>query len=240
MKLKQILIMNKNAVYILKQPEHVILSIIMVGKDYPKTETEQQMIDKLSEVSDIFFIFSNKIGNHKINMRKFTSLNRGCGFIYGTKTIGETLFDVLEYSKHIFQKHIGYLLLNDWNIAEIENRAKLPKFLVNWTASTLVKPILKIRRLEPDELYEFYKEEESSGWKFWKSIEEETDKCMFLTHTSSSPYIYFKNLVVEKWLEKDRDNYLRTFETNDIRDIVASLIKDLGMEYLEVVNLGDV
>jgi hypothetical protein len=63
---------------------------------------------------------------------------------------------------------------------------------------------------------------------------------MFLTHTSSSPYIYFKNLVVEKWLEKDRDNYLRTFETDDIRDIVASLIKDLGMEYLEVVNLGDV
>lgn len=226
--------MNKNAVYVLKQPGHVILSLVVIGMDHPKSTKFLETIDELSSVSDVLFIFSDRVGIGDIDLRKFSSLYGACGFIHGTKEIGETLFQVLEYSKHIFQRHVGYVVMNDWNIPEIEDVPKLCEQLQTWTMSTITSPIFQIRRLDPTELYRLYRLPKKPWWK----IQPEEDNIgMYMTHTSPSPVLFFKNLIRDKWLEEDRENYLKTFTENDVRSVLASLVKDLGINYLEKADV---
>src|SRR5574344_1304006 len=206
---------NKNATYVVKQPTHVIMSLVILNKSYPKTKIVQDLIDELSKTTDTFFIFDNE---KKVDLDKFTTLHGGIGFIQRSKkTLGETIFYVLDYAREIFNRHISFALVDE-NLLENKQLLNISEKLINWTSSTAINPVLNIKRNPPKELWELYK---LSGL-FNKK---EFVGGNFITHTSNSPVIFIKNLTLDKIYKKSMlSNYLKTFTDNKMGTVLASLI----------------
>jgi hypothetical protein len=228
-------IFNKESVYIVKQPEHSIMTVIVVKDDYPKSDKFRDLIDSIIDISDVFFIFvSNK---STINPKKFTTLYRSNGFIMKSneKTMAEELFYLLGYSREIFNRHVSYLMINDWNIEDIKIEP-LHDNIVTWTTSTLSSPVLDIMRCSSENIWGIYKARaEKTIWGKETIISVPGND--YLTHTSESPFIYIKNTVIDKFLEKNNiESYLGTFIGDNLGDAIASLIIDLGITFLREAN----
>lgn len=246
--------LNQEAVYVLNQPKHIILSVVVVNCSIPLIDRIHKDLDKLVKFSDVIFIFcENKfINNKKINKRKFTSLYQACGFIHSSGNLARTLFTVLEYSKEIFKKHIGITIsnLDDINFTDTQI-----KNLIEINGSAVMKPVFKIRRLNSDELFESYGKEfeeyddvELENFKIASFIlklfnkkkekEDESDTIgMYKCYTSDSRLLYFKNGTINILLNFANDermkNYIDSFiDDLDLRGILSSIIKKLNIDNL--------
>jgi hypothetical protein len=229
--------MNKNAIYLLRQPKHIILTMIYVGKEYPKSKVVHDSIDLLAKDTDVFFIFDSR--QTGINQDKFTSLYNGMGYIVSSKNSGEAMFDVLEYSREIWKTYISYLVLEDWNISSLSEISRVNSESIIWTANTIASPIMNIYRKSPEDLYSMYKiKYKKTWWGGYKEIEDSNNQ--YATHSSKSDVLFFKDIIVTKWLENPNiSKYLNTFKGSSIKDVVASLIMDMGINYLEKVKLNN-
>ena len=245
--------LNQEAVYVLNQPKHIILSVVIVDCSIPLIDRIHKDLDKLVKFSDVIFIFCEDkfINNKKINKRKFTSLYQACGFIESSGNLARTLFTVLEYSKEIFKKHIGITIsnLDDINLTDTQI-----KNLIEINGSAVMKPVFKIRRLNSDELYESYSNKEFEEYDdielenfklasfilklFNKKREENNDTIgMYKCYTSDSRLLYFKNGTINILLNFVNDermkNYIDSFiDDLDIRGILSSIIKKLNIDNL--------
>lgn len=242
--------LNREAVYVLNQPKHIILSIVVVDCQVPLKTAMHHDLDKLVRYSDVIFIFCNKFSsNKKIDKRKFTSLYQACGFVESSGNLAKTLFTVLEYSKEIFKKHIGITISN---LDDIDVTDTQIKNLIEINGSAIMKPVFKIRRLESNELFEIYErdvesEEIEAKFKLTTSILNlidrknkiitDDDYGMFKCYTSDSKLLYFKNgtinLILNFVNSPKSTNYINSFENElDIRSVLSSMIKKLGIDNL--------
>lgn len=254
---------KKEVVYVINQPNHSLLSIVVVDDktDFPLSENIHNNIEKLREISDIIFLFSNNSKN--INRKKFTSLYRACGYIESDRNINETLLKLLYYSLEIFgSKIVGNIIVNISDLEEFSD--KLRDNIIKINMSPVMKPIFKIRRLSSKEYYDIYKiktDNISNGMTLTSYFLEYTTGIniinqfksnkidnigMYSSFTSDSKILYFKTpvikLIISFWKgeENSRENYTKSFKNNDVRYFLSSVVKYLGIEVmdLEIENLN--
>ena len=228
----------KDDIFILHQPTHSVLSIILVNTDFPLTESSHNKISNLVEFSDVFFIFPEK--SRSIRKDKFTSLYEGCGWVESGQSLCETYLKTLLYSLEIFEKHVGFCLYNlsdldDFNIEVNKNK------ILELTASSVGSPIFKTRRLGSNEFYEIYKK--SNSGIFSKVSDSEN---MYCSYTSDSKLLYFKRsvagLYVNFWQSSENNKYIKSFSISDPRYFFASMTKFLTIgtidSEVEDLNIG--
>lgn len=230
---------DNNEVYVLRQPKKSILTIVYIDNIFPKNQIQQDFFDEINSVSDILFIF-NSLAKKKINVRKFTYLNKGSAFYVEDVGKPVALYNVLDYSKHIFDHYVSYVVLDDKDIENITDD-KYAKNIQTWTSSTLSQPYIKIKRLDPISLYDIYKlEDNGKFFNFSRPVFD--DKNTYSTYTSVSAFVFFKRNILNAFLdyeEKYDFKYLETFDKDSYKEAIASFIKDNNINYLENIILNE-
>lgn len=247
--------MNKNAVYVVKQPKHPIVTVILVNSDdLPLSHQAHQNIDALSTISDIVFVFSEHFKTSDVDIRKFASLYGATAYMLESgPRIGPGIFRALAYCQGVFQTFAGYILTDTIRLREVGllGQSKLEK-IQEVTMSPISKPIMNITRLSAEELGNIYlkpygdtRPDPTPSWMFWKSHDNEYDieDRINSTHKSASKFLYFKVPVIKALLtryeDKEFQSYLRSFSEDDFTFLIASLIKKLDLDNLDadIINL---
>lgn len=238
--------MNKNAVYVLEQPKHSIVSVILVdSSNLPLSRTAHDNIDALREVSDLVFVFSDRFGTKDVDIPKFSNLYGACSYVCGdSDNIGTPIFMSLAYCNSVFQKHHAYLITDTNKLTKVGYiKGKLGK-MVETVLSGIQRPVLRIERLGPEELGSIYTiplglKPKKPWWNFWESPSPDgkyydPQERLWSTHKSSSPILFFKAGIMKIMLgtygEKEFGNYLATFSEDDLTYLFASCVKRLGLE----------
>jgi len=250
--------MNKNAVYVLEQPKHSIVSIVLVNSEkLPLSPICHKNIDLLREFSDIFFVFSDKFNNREVNIPKFSNLYGACSYLCGDSTrIGFPIFTAISYCSNVFEKHYAYMITDTDKLGKVDKLEDKKKLLQEIALSGNDSPIFKIDRLGPEELgsiylTESYADEEDNSEKdnvgiissllnFWKKRRKnkEADNIrLWSTHNSSSPILYIKSGTIKNLLNDYETewfkDYLSSFVEEDLTYIFASYIKKLGLKNID-------
>lgn len=230
---------NKDAVYVLKQPTHAIASIVVVeGDKLPLTEQVHENLDKLNELSDIIFVFSDRL-KHDIDMRKFSMLYRACAFTCGSgKIVGDPLVNVISYTQEVFSgKYCTYLITS---IDRLDREISLNN-VVEFSLAGVNRPILEIDRLTAEELSEIYMFPEDSPASaagslpfqrlmsvvFSQGLNEDRSNS---THKSKTPIIFISGTTMKNLIDNTPRDYLKTFVEEDYSFFIASLIRKLGIK----------
>lgn len=231
---------NKGEVYVINQPKHTLLSIIVVNSNI--YDLIHNNFYNLSKVSDIIFLFSDFYNNdqRRINKEKFTSLYQACGFIdCPGSDINSYLFKMLSYSKEIFNKHVGYLITETSLLTGIEINDEFNNKLLEITGSSIIKPIFKIRRSTNSELKKIYYETDDTD-KVTKEkhnnlisnfigvlsevikecdpkkvkedeIKENKDFGKYCSYSSDSEILYFKNGTINLFCTYYKNNKIKEY-----------------------------
>lgn len=232
---------NKGEVYIVNQPKHTLLSVIVVNSYI--YDVIHDNLYNLSKVSDIIFLFSDFYNEDqkRINKEKFTSLYQACGFIDCPGSDVDTyLFKIFSYSKEIFNKHIGYLITETSLLSGMELDDEFNNKLLEINGSSIIKPIFKIRRATNSELKEIYYDTENESEKKYNNpissfigalseiikecdpekvrndeIKKNKDFGKYCCYSSDSEILYFRNGTINlfcTYYENDNiKNYVKTF-----------------------------
>lgn len=248
--------MNKDAVYVVKQPMHSIVSIVVVDEaKTPLHPSAHANLDQLVDMTDVIFVFSDRFSVSGFMPDKFTNLYRGCAYIHGSgNVLGRPIFQAMLYAQEIFRRHAAYVVTDLERLGKIRFQNK--ELLQTLTASAIVKPILRIKRLSPEELYSIYlpekleEEEKTPWWKFWKTepaTTQEEDRINS-RYCSDSNLMFFKQTLVKIFLKNYEDKkfmkYINTFSEDDPSYLFASYIRELGIDNIdsspeELTNIGE-
>ena len=253
---------NNDIIRVLHQPKHTVCSVIVMNTGYPLPPEVHEGIFKLSEISDLVFIFSRRlfpVETSGISPEKLTTLYGGCAWTEYTydsgSSIGMTILRALLYCQEIFDKHIGYTISQ---ASDLKDLGKVCENLVKVNMSSIAKPIYKLRRLSPSELYEFYKVPDTRknrgsfsglcclGVENIKSIilgelflPRDPD-CRYCTWHSESKVMYFRNgtikTILTMFLGDDKYKFveiLETFTDPDPRYIFSCIPQLLGIDNLD-------
>ena len=213
----------KIEIYILQQPKHSIISIVLVDSVFPIPEPQHESLAKLLEFSDIFFVFPK--GVKGIEKEKFTSLYEGCGWVEEGSGLIETYLRAVLYSLEIFECHVGFCMSR---LTDLKTDIIDPQKIISLTGSSLVSPVFETRKLTSHEFYEIYKEANSGIFKTHSDTSN-----MYASYTSESPILYFKrsNLgtIIDFWRSSENNKYIKSFTLSDPRYFFASVCKFLGI-----------
>lgn len=223
----------KDEIFILHQPKYAVFSVVSVNSSFPLSQKQHLEVDKLREFSDIFFIFSDKDfpESSKVDKNKFTSLYEGCGWIDCGENLCETFLKTLQYSLEIFEKHVGFCIIN---LSDLENTnvEKYSGKVITMTASTSSSPVLKIDRLDSEEFYNIYTKKNTGLFKKSNPLEN-----MYCSYKSTTNIVYFKRsiagLLINFWKSSENNKYIKSFEQNDLRYFIASVFKFLTISTLD-------
>ena len=241
--------MNKDAVYVLEQPKHSIVTVVLVNSaKLPLSNTAHLNIDSLREISDLFFVFSDKFETRDVDIPKFANLYGACSYICGSgEILGNPIFTALAYCDSVFQKHYAYLITDSDKLTKCGFlQSKIPSFQ-GLALMGIQKPVFKIERLGPEELGEIYTiplgaKEKSPWWKFWETNEKGTEYYdpqdrIWSTHKSPSKILFFKAPVIKAMIgtygKKEFNDYVKTFSEEDLTYLFASYIKKMGIENID-------
>ena len=231
---------NKDQVYVINQPKHILSSIIVVGDEFPLTTEIHDDIEKLCEISDVLFIYAPKHFTHQeeINFDKFASLYRSCAWIESRASLGSTLIRLFEYDKEVFQCHRSTIIMNSWNLGDIDTDK-----IMSILSSTLSKPILKIERLGSEEFYDIYKWDRSHPiLRYITPLKDRLERA-FCSYRSTSDLVFLREHTIGtlcKFYNTEDDrfphDYINSFTEDDIRYLLGSIIRyldidDLNMNY---------
>lgn len=218
-------LIDKDGVFLISQPKHKTSSIVVVGNEFPLSLDKHENIDRLSEVSDIIFVFSsNSFNNHlSIDKDKFTSLYNGCGWVDYNEFISESVMKVLYYDREIFNDHLGFIITSTWNLS---NYVFNPKEYLRILGSSLQLPILSIKRRDNIELFETYSK---------LSIFSRNEYDKFFKYKSQSNILFFRKPIVDLFLNHwtENEDYFKTFTDIDCNNMFASLIKYLNLSNID-------
>lgn len=251
--------MKKDEIYVLDQPKHIIQSVIVIDSNtFPISDKIHENLSKLSEISDIIFVFSEVHfpGQKKIVKRKFSSLYQANAYIDSPgEILGNTIFKSLLYSREIFDSHVSYTisLLSDLEKvtdSDIEGLIKI-------TGSSILKPIYKERKLTSSELYNNYKAPDYKAktsfknfikwYIFGEEIIELPDnyfnKMYSIWHTDS-PFMFYRTGTIKYFCEKFLNDVefqakIDSFDENDPKYLFASITRSMGIEVLNL-NIEDI
>lgn len=228
-----------NEVYVIEQPKSSLVTVIVVDLpgDKPLPQSVHERLRKLREISDLFFIFPC---NLELKECVFLSLYQGCAWLRSLPELGPSLIKSLEYIRNVFSCHAGYCI----TLLSLLETTDIPENLVEINASAIVGPIFRIRPLDSEEYFKFWKGEEKKSacpknpwWKFWKKKENDDkitveigEHCLY---TSTSNFIFMRPRAVKE-LEGLDKNYVDSFKfTNDPRYLISSAFKKLGTRVLD-------
>lgn len=256
---------NKDEVYVLNNPKHIISTIVIVDFEFPVNEKIHNSLCTLSDNTDVIFVFSDKLCNNSkdIFKEKFTTLYNGCAYIDSNLSISRSIVKIFLYCKEIFNRHLGYLVARGSDLLSIDS-SYINK-LLKITESDIVKPVFHLRRLSGEELFEYYSIDKCCGDnilipnpfnlinlinvllspKLLNTISEYNDKidCRYCSWTSDSSAMFFKNGVVNQILKQLGGEisyeYIDTFTSSDPRYFLSNLIKLLGIDNLNY-NIEDI
>lgn len=233
--------MNKNSMYVVKQPGHTILTVVVVDQ-VPLSEEAHKAISLIGEQSDIVFLFRE--GEHeKTFLNKFAVLYDSVGYyqVGEGKNIGEAVLDILAYGYTIFKKHLSYLVIQSEDLSRVTTQKGL-KNIETVNASVIKNPILEATRLGTEEFLHIYRKEEVEDkypwWKFWmKPLEgvESTDKMWgrWKSHGSS---VWLRSetvgLLCKEYEDPEFYQYSKTFTFDTPDYLLTSLLKKLGIEII--------
>lgn len=235
---------NKDEIYVINQPKHSIVSLVLF--DEYINEERHSNITKLNEISDVIFIFSGDY--KKINKNKLTSLYNSCGWIESYDNLGFTLFKTLDYCINIFQCHSTFLLMNMFDLININE--KFFDNIESVNGSSIVKPIFKLKQLSAEDYKRIYIRKEINNdsflnkirklFKLQDELEEENDDNMFCSYTSDSKALVFIRPTIIKLIEFNNNNiYSELFNNKtDCRYLFASMTKYLNIEIIDC-NIED-
>ena len=229
---------NKEQVYVINQPRHITSSIIVLGDVFPLHQEAHNDIEKLCEISDVLFIYAPKhfTRQKEINFNKFSSLYKSCAWIESGACLGSTLLHMIEYDQEIFGCHRNTIILNSDKLGNIDTEK-----LVSLSSSSLSKPILEIERLSSEEFYEIYHEDEYTNpiLNYLKPKKEALERAFCSYRVTSDLAIFREDTLntIMKFYDNPEDEfpkqYVRTFTEDDVMYMLGSLIKYLGIDYLD-------
>lgn len=254
--------MKKDEIYVLEQPKHLIQSVVVVDiNEFPISEKIHENLEKLVNISDVIFIFSefHFPEQEKIVKRKFSSLYQASAYINSSgEILGDAIFKALLYSREIFDSHISYTISK---LSDLE-KAKDLDFdgLMKITGSTILKPVYKERKLTSTELYNNYRLPEIEiksrhtnyiefiKWYLFGNSEPiipiNLFNRMYSNWYSDSPFMYYRvgtiKMFCEKYLNDPEFNArISSFDESDPKYLFASITKSMGIEVLSL-NIEDV
>lgn len=239
--------MKKNEIYVLKQPTRVTTSLIIVDETFPLNPKIHENMDLLSSKTNVILIFSDEFfpESKKIDKNKFASLYGACAWIETENSLPNTFFKVLLYCREVFTGIIGYNISNLSSLA-VDNYPINRILKIVLSKTKIESPVLEINRLSGEDMYEFYKlpENEEKNKSFFKKLFGKKDNVnrklsgMFCSYHSPSDFIILTDYIVDLFLtfqkEDNTKNFIESFkEKSDIRFLIASLIKYLGIENIK-------
>jgi hypothetical protein len=218
--------MNKNAVYVLKQPEHSIATIVFVEGEL--TEKVHNNLDKLRTISDLIFIFSDTFDiTKKIDCKKFSSLYLSNAYIVG-QNLTSPFIEILKYCQNIFKNQFAYLITDTMKLDNIDISDNILEKAQNITLSDISNPILTKTRLSVYELMEIYVKPTKKIW--YKG----NDCRANSTYRSTSKLMYIKNHTITNLLNllQGEDEYIETFTEQDISYFLVSALDKFNIGVL--------
>lgn len=229
---------NKEQVYVINQPKHITSTIIVLGDIFPLPEDAHNDIEKLCDISDVLFIYAPTHFTHQeeINFNRFSSLYKSCAWIESGSCLGSTLLHMIEYDQEIFGCHRNTIIMNSSKLGNID----IDK-LISISSSPLNRPILEIERLSSEEFYEIYSEEEYTNpiLNYLKPKREALERA-FCSYKVTSDLAMFREDTLNtilKFYDNPEDEfpkqYVRTFTEDNIMYMLGSLIKYIGIDYLD-------
>ena len=254
---------SKGEVYVLNQPKHKLISILVVDEDLKDSVNIHNSIDRLVKISDVFFIFSDSFFPDQVNINKekFTSLYQACGFIDCPGfDIGTYLFKLFSYSKEIFNQHVGYVISLFSDLLVNENFAN---HLLKLNSSAIMKPVFKLSRLNSNDLREIYYKKRDEVKKeslidviknLFKDVNPEKvrddeikgndDFGKYCCYGTYSNMMFFRNGTINIFLNYYEDpeikRYVETFSFKyDPKFLLASMTKRFGIDNLNY-NIEDI
>ena len=143
---------------------------------------------------------------------------------------------MIEYDQEIFGCHRNTIILNSDKLGNIDT-----KKLVSLSSSPLSKPILEIERLSSEEFYEIYHEDEYTNpiLNYLKPKKEALERAFCSYRVTSDLAIFREDTLntIMKFYDNPEDEfpkqYVRTFTEDDVMYMLGSLIKYLGIDYLD-------
>ena len=226
---------NRDEVYVVNQPKHITSHVIVMGDDFPLYEDVHEKLGELGKAYDLLLIFSPDyyIAQKEIDFDRFSSLYESCAWIVSGGNMGATLFKLLEYSREIM--HHRNILISD--IDSFTGQANTVAYdrLERVIMSPIQNPILKIDRLDSNEMFYIYT---CKGDTIFRKRDSENKYC---SYRSKSDIMVFRDRTIDVILEfaKDNPEYMSTFVTQDIQLLLGSIIKRIGLDYLDM-NYSDV
>ena len=256
---------EKDVIYLMNQPKHSILSIVVLKDIFPLSEKIHEVIEKLLEKSDVILVYSEKYfpNINKINKDRFANIYRVNGWISSDNNLAKTIISVLSYSLNIFKSHTTFVLVNSDDLEDYDNN-----LLENiQTASlTISRPVFKTKRLSSDQYYQIYKEDDNiqeteSKETFFKKIKKVIKYCYrkftkkplvinksdyllrsYSSYTTDSKAFLFKTVTATNIVEFAKDplqkDYINSFDWSDFRYFFTSVIKKLNLETINA-NLNE-
>lgn len=240
--------MNKNSVYVINQPKHLLITFIKIDKWSEIDEDIHNKIDLLQGVSDIMFIFDPDVVS-TIDPFKFTELYQSASFIVSEGNLHETLFEAFLYTKEVYESHISYIVTDINKLGSIKLGKDELDNIERIHISALQNPICKVSRSSCYELKNIYtinKEGDERKFNIFKKSDNENlnNNGRYYTWRCKSSLVFVRKTTIDtilKEYEIDKDNpsskimsILDSFKDyTDLGDMLASYLKRLGVEILD-------
>lgn len=187
--------------------KHLNLSLVWVNPDFlfPLSEEASQNLDKLSEYSEVFFIFPKSVQTW-IDAKKFASLYSAFGYLIAdtdsqVKATSDSIIYLLELYGGDFLWHglTNITVLSEFRPADFDSLSK--SFISQFT-----KSIIPIERISSEDMASVYMRETSTWWSKVKNLLDgwfsDTDN-MYWTHSlqEGTKYFMYKPLLGQRLVE---------------------------------------
>ena len=236
-------ILEKNRTYVLERPVHNVTTFIYFDPATNISEMfTQNFSDKLDEVhkmSNLVFIF-NKKAEGVVDYKNISTLYRACGYIVSDHDyITQSLYYALSYFRILYQRQLGFLLLNDWELKEID-LLKVKRIIYS---TALQSSIYEKERLSVEDMKKIFllPQEKRSFWR--KKVDLKYTSGMYSRYdtTIDNKGIFIRPTYIDelrKFLESPEcpKYYLESFYTRFPTEFFASVGEYLS-ENVKILDL---
>lgn len=216
--------------FILQEPKHISSSIIYMSEDLcDLSQSQCDLIDRLTSVTDLFLIFPKNIIK-QVNPKRFASLMNSTGYSIDESNFEvSAVIDVFKYLIEVFNgRHLNVFYINDLDSIGMFNIES--DFMVI-QQHQLQKCVFKSTRSPIESLKEIYKEKDYKWWeKITSKSEIESMQGMFCTHTTDDNVFFIKTNIIRNLLKDLKKTYIETFKTYSFGTFISSLFEKSGSQ----------
>ena len=214
-------------------------TITIIYDPIVNTDSYDIMLKKLSEITDLFFVFSKR-RSLEIKTRKFSNLYEAT--YYGIQENDESestmIYTALDYAREIGKSYLGFFIL----LGEIGEEF-FPS-IGQLGGSLIENSVWSKRRLDRQEIQEIYREDKTPCERMLDifSFNQKKDiSRMFETYTTDDKILFLREITLIKLDEsfKSFPLYRRSFEKSSFQTFITSSVERFCPETLlntEIIN----